>query len=93
MFIKVSVSTGKRAIDVSMEEEFWDALRDIAADRDTTLSTLIKEIVASVDGNSSGSRMASVFRAHVLEYYLNLPTKRRSTRRDTYRNTIRPQLH
>jgi predicted DNA-binding ribbon-helix-helix protein len=93
MFIKNSIPNGECVIDVSMEEEFWNALRDIAADRDTTLSVLIKEIVGTINRKFDGYQTASVFRTYVLEHYLNLPTKQRTTTRGTYRNSIRPLLH
>jgi predicted DNA-binding ribbon-helix-helix protein len=83
MFTKYSVSTGERVTDVSMEEEFWNALRDIAADRDTTLSALVKEIVATIDGNADRRRISSVLRTYVLEQYL---PKQRPNTRDTYRS-------
>src|ERR1700674_5316876 len=67
MFTKHSVSMGERVTNVSMEEEFWNALRDIAADRDTTLSALVKEIIATIDSNSDRRRIASVLRTYVLE--------------------------
>jgi predicted DNA-binding ribbon-helix-helix protein len=93
MFIKKSIPNGKCAIDVSLEEELWNALLDIAADRNTTLSALIKEIVAKINRNTRGRQTASVFRTCILEHYLNLPTKQRTTTRGAYRNTLRPQLH
>jgi len=85
MFIKNSIPNGKCVVDVSMEEEFWNALRDIAADRNATLSVLIKEIVATINSNSDGCQTASAFRTYVLGHYLNLPTKQRAT--------VRPQVH
>jgi predicted DNA-binding ribbon-helix-helix protein len=66
-----------------MEEEFWNALRDIAADRDTTLSALFKEIVATIDGNADRRRISSVLRTYVLEQYL---PKQRPNTRDTHRS-------
>ena len=84
MFTKYSVSTGERVTDVSMEEEFWNALRDIAADRDTTLSALVKEIVATIDGNADRRRISSVLRTYVLEQYL---PKQRPNPRDIYQIT------
>jgi predicted DNA-binding ribbon-helix-helix protein len=89
MFTKYSVSTGERVTVVSMEEEFWNALRDIAADRDTTLSALVKEIAATID-NSDRRRISSVLRTFVLEQYL--PTKQRSNMQDTYRSTAGDQV-
>jgi predicted DNA-binding ribbon-helix-helix protein len=50
-----------------MEREFWDALLDIAADRNTTISALIKEIGAKAEGNVSGRGMASALRVFILE--------------------------
>jgi len=85
MFTRHSVSIRKRVTDVSMEEEFWNALRDIAADHDTILSALIKEIVGTIDSNSKGRRISSVLRTYVLEQYL--PKKRPNTR-DIYRSTV-----
>ena len=93
MYITYSVSAGDSETDVSMEEEFWDCLRDIAADRNTTFSVLINEVAAKVGGAVDGRRLASVFRTYVLEYYLHLPAKRRFAARDAHRNTVRVKLH
>ena len=75
MFTKHSISVGERVINVRMEEDFWDALRDIAADRNTTFPVLLQEIAANLDGNLNGPRLASAFRVYVLEHYLRLPAK------------------
>jgi predicted DNA-binding ribbon-helix-helix protein len=93
MYITHSISTGGCETDVAMEEEFWDALRDIAADRNTTFSALINEVVANVDGAVDGRALASVFRTYALEYYLQLPTKRQSAIQNRSHNTVRAQLH
>ena len=69
MFTKHSMRIADRVTSVSMEEEFWDALRDIAADRDTTLSALLKEIIGQIDGPVDGRRIASLLRVFVLEQY------------------------
>jgi predicted DNA-binding ribbon-helix-helix protein len=70
MFTKHSIRIAERATSVSMEEEFWDALRDIAADRDTTLSALLKEVIGQIDGPADGRRIASMLRVFVLEQYM-----------------------
>jgi predicted DNA-binding ribbon-helix-helix protein len=67
MFTKHSVKLGERVVNVSMEREFWDALRDIAADRNTTLSVLLKEIAAKVDAKVDGRALASILRVYILE--------------------------
>ena len=85
MFTKHSVSIGGRVTNVSMEEEFWNALRDIAADRDTTLSALVKDAVAAVDLNSDGHRISCILRTYVLQQYL---PKQRPNWHDIYRSTV-----
>jgi predicted DNA-binding ribbon-helix-helix protein len=85
MFTKHSISIGERVTDVSMEEEFWNALRDIAADRDVTFSALVKEIVATIDTNTDRRRISSVLRTYVLEQYL---PKQRPNWRDPYPSTV-----
>jgi predicted DNA-binding ribbon-helix-helix protein len=67
MFTKQSIRIGGRSISVSMEEEFWDCLRDIAAHRNTTLSLLIREIADKVSGSADGRALASILRVYVLE--------------------------
>ncbi|MGP0089125.1 MAG: ribbon-helix-helix domain-containing protein [Xanthobacteraceae bacterium] len=83
MFTKHSIHIGERAISVSMEEEFWNALRDIAADRNTTLSALLREIAAKVDGTMNGRRLASALRVYILEQItsVNPPTTPRIHRK------------
>src|ERR1700730_14982907 len=70
MYTKHSIRIADRVTSVSMEEEFWDALRDIAADRNTTLSALLKEIVGQIDGPADGRRIASLLRVFILEQYM-----------------------
>jgi predicted DNA-binding ribbon-helix-helix protein len=70
MFTKHSIRIAERVTSVSMEEEFWDALRDIAADRNTTLSALLKEIIGQIDGPADGRRIASMLRVFILEQYM-----------------------
>jgi predicted DNA-binding ribbon-helix-helix protein len=67
MFTKQSIQIDGHSISISMEEEFWDCLRDIAADRNTTLSLLIREIVANVSDSTDGHTLASILRVYILE--------------------------
>ncbi|MGP0089500.1 MAG: ribbon-helix-helix domain-containing protein [Xanthobacteraceae bacterium] len=87
MFTKHSIRIAERVTTVSMEEEFWDALRDIAADRNTTLSALLREIIAQIDGPADGRRIASMLRVFILEQYM--PAKHLEMQ-DTHR-TRRPE--
>jgi predicted DNA-binding ribbon-helix-helix protein len=93
MYITHSVSAGHSETDVTMEEEFWNALRDIAADRNTTFYVLIDEVVTKVDGAVDGRTLASVFRTYALEYYLHLPARQQSAKQYRSRDTVRAQLH
>jgi predicted DNA-binding ribbon-helix-helix protein len=67
MFTKHSVQIGGRIINVRMEEQFWESLRDIAADRDTTLPALLKQIADEAECKLDGRRLASILRVYVLE--------------------------
>jgi len=67
MFVKYSIRIGEREISVSMEKEFWDALRDIAADRNTTLSALLREVIDQNHRDLDERRLASALRVYVLE--------------------------
>jgi len=70
VFIKHSIRIGEREISISMEKEFWDALRDIAADRNTSVSTLLREVIDQNDGDLHARRLASAVRVYVLEQVL-----------------------
>lgn len=64
MITKRSVKIAGHATSVSLEEEFWAALRQIAAKRSTSLANLI----ATVDQRRAGN-LSSGLRLLVLESY------------------------
>lgn len=64
MITKHSVKIAGHATSVSLEEEFWAALRQIAAQRGTSLASLI----ATVDERRAGN-LSSGLRLLVLEAY------------------------
>jgi predicted DNA-binding ribbon-helix-helix protein len=78
MLVKYSFHIAERVATVSMERGFWDALRNIAADRDTTLSALLREIVAETGSDLNKRRLSSVLRVYILEQYM--PEKGVTTR-------------
>ncbi len=49
---------------VSLEPEFWEALRAIARARERT----INDLVSDIDGERSGN-LSSAIRLYVLDYY------------------------
>ena len=67
MFREHAVDVGGRAVTVRMEKEFWDGLIDIAAERSITLSALLKEIIATIEGEPAAEQLASMLRVFVLE--------------------------
>ena len=79
---KRSVVVGGHKTSVSLEEAFWDGLKEISGSRNTTLSGLISEI----DSNRHESNLSSAIRLFVLGYFKSARRQvklscRRSTRR------------
>jgi predicted DNA-binding ribbon-helix-helix protein len=62
---KRSVAIGKHKTSVSLEDPFWNALKDIAAARNETLSNL----VALVDAGREHGNLSSALRLFVLRFY------------------------
>ncbi len=68
--IKRSVTLAGHRTSISLEADFWDALQDIAAGRQVSVSALITEIDSQrslADSNSNG--LSSAIRLFVLRYY------------------------
>ncbi len=63
--IKRSIRIAGHATSVSLEDEFWQALRDIARHRKQSLSSLLTD----VDKQRGGRSLASACRIFVLQYY------------------------
>ena len=67
--IKRSVTIAGHRTSISLEPEFWDALREIAASEQKPTQKLIEEI----DEARSGEGLSSAVRVYVLEYFRNKP--------------------
>jgi len=63
--IKRSIVIAGQKTSVSLEDAFWAALKEIAASRQMTLSTL----VMSIDAERQYSNLSSCLRVFVLEFY------------------------
>lgn len=63
--IKRSVTIAGHRTSISLEEPFWEALREIAKKRDITLGQLISEI----DKGYKGPNLSSAIRLYVLEVF------------------------
>ena len=65
MLIKKSITIKKHRTSLSLEKEFWDALKIISNDRKCSLETLITKI----DSNRKTS-LASSIRVYLLKFYM-----------------------
>ena len=74
--IKRTIVIGGHKTSASLEDAFWEALRDIARDRKETLSGL----VGSIDANRQQPNLSSAIRLFVLGFYCNSPPPQNGTR-------------
>jgi predicted DNA-binding ribbon-helix-helix protein len=63
--IKRSVIRNGHKSSISLEDQFWDALREIAERKDIAISTL----VAAIDHNRTTSNLSSAIRVYVLAHF------------------------
>ena len=67
---KRSVMVGSRKTSISLENEFWDALNEIARARSTTMSRLLELIAAERPHQKHVSaNLSSAVRIFLLDYY------------------------
>jgi predicted DNA-binding ribbon-helix-helix protein len=62
---KRSIVIAGHKTSVSLEDEFWDSLKEIAVERGMTLGAL----VAAIDGNRQNANLSSAIRLFVLGVY------------------------
>jgi predicted DNA-binding ribbon-helix-helix protein len=62
---KRTITLGTRKTSVSLEDPFYQAARDIAADQDLLPSDLFDRI----DGSRGDHNLSSAIRVYVLDYY------------------------
>jgi predicted DNA-binding ribbon-helix-helix protein len=65
--IKRSIVIAGHKTSVSLEDAFWSGLKEIAGERDTTLSKL----VAAIDADRRHTNLSSAIRLFVLDFYRN----------------------
>lgn len=63
--VKRSIVIAGHKTSVSLEDAFWRGLKDIANDREVTLS----ELVASIDTDRRLGNLSSAIRLFVLDHY------------------------
>jgi predicted DNA-binding ribbon-helix-helix protein len=65
--VKRSIVIANHKTSVSLEDAFWKGLKDIANDREVTLS----DLVASIDTERVHGNLSSAIRLFVLDHYRN----------------------
>ena len=65
--VKRSIVIGGHKTSVSLEEAFWKGLKEVAGERDMTLS----DLVAAIDTERQHGNLSSAIRLFVLEFYRN----------------------
>lgn len=65
--VKRSIVIANHKTSVSLEDAFWKGLKDIATDRDMTLS----DLVATIDTERLHGNLSSAIRLFVLDHYRN----------------------
>jgi predicted DNA-binding ribbon-helix-helix protein len=67
LIIKHSVVLNRHKTSVSLENEFWDGLREIAGGQHKSVSALVREIAQS--DNKTNPNLSSSIRLFVLNYF------------------------
>jgi predicted DNA-binding ribbon-helix-helix protein len=63
--LKRSLVIAGHKTSVSLEDEFWDGLKEIASERGTSL----KELVGAIDAARNHTNLSSAIRLYVLGFY------------------------
>ena len=65
LVIKRSIVIGGHKTSVSLEEPFWKGVKEIASNRDLTLS----DVVTAIDSGRASGNLSSAIRLFVLDHY------------------------
>ena len=68
--MKRSIVVGGHKTSVSLEEAFWNGMKDISGERRVTLS----ELVGSIDANRHQGNLSSAIRLFVLDHFRSRAT-------------------
>lgn len=63
--VKRSIVVAGHKTSVSLEEAFWNGMKEISGERNLTLS----ELVGEIDGHRQQGNLSSAIRLFVLDYY------------------------
>ena len=67
--VKRSIVVAGHKTSVSLEEAFWNGMKEISGTRDMTLS----ELVGEIDSNRQQGNLSSAIRLFVLDFYRSQP--------------------
>lgn len=76
--VKRSIVIATHKTSVSLEDAFWSALKEIAAQREMTLS----DLVALIDTERRHGNLSSAIRIYVLDHFRALSENGRGSRAD-----------
>lgn len=65
LVVKRSIAVSGHKTSVTLEEAFWNGLKEIASDRNLTLS----ELVTAIDAQRLNANLSSALRLFVLDHY------------------------
>ncbi len=68
--VKRSIVVAGHKTSVSLEEAFWNGMKEISSQRDMTLS----ELVGEIDSNRQQGNLSSAIRLFVLDYFRSRAT-------------------
>ena len=63
--VKRSVKIGRHGTSVSLEDQFWDALKEIAKERGATM----QDLIGSIKAERRMGGLSSAIRVFVIEHY------------------------
>jgi predicted DNA-binding ribbon-helix-helix protein len=69
--VKRSIVIAGHKTSVSLEDEFWKGLKEIATGREMTLS----DLVATIDTDRRHGNLSSAIRLFVLNHYRHMPPR------------------
>ncbi len=78
--IKRSFSISGHRTSISLENAFWEALREIASSQERSLASLVAEI----DRKRAEAGLSGAVRVYVLDYYRHQSAKCRKSEKNTY---------
>ena len=85
--VKRSVVVAGHKTSVSLEEAFWNGMKEILSLCDMTLS----ELVAEIDSNREQGNLSSAIRLFVLDYFRSSRASRLGASRSRSRGSAKPQ--